>query len=105
MNKFKDKFKQLEDMQKSLVEEALVYLKDKNEPLEDRWAVYCGISGYLPMQSWYMDIPTVDSYYDDLHCDRHQTVYLADLPDILQNRTEEQINEIMEWAMASGYGS
>jgi hypothetical protein len=55
------------------------YIRDTSKPLKDRWEVYLAIEDDLEIEGYYVNLPNHPdkgeiTYYDDLNCDRYQTI-------------------------------
>lgn len=66
-------------------------LADKTIPLEERWELFCETpKDMLNEQSYIVHFSTYDfSWYDDFYCERHQTMYMADLIDNIEYAIED----------------
>lgn len=90
-------------------------LKDESIPVDDRWDFYIKVEQDLPIYSSYFDVD-LDiggerkevSYYEDLYCDRYQTISFSKIINTLMyvynNHPKEAIDDLKNRILISGYG-
>jgi len=103
---------------KQEVEEELIIIKDylkSSSPLEARWEVFKKVYKDLPVGSCYFNLHIPDyeelTYYDDLYCDRYQTISFPEIIERLSDDyrdkpvPEDKLNILKERMLQSGDGS
>ena len=90
------------------------YLKDKEEPLTERWEIFTKVYNELDTDSCYFTIPDINgeeiTYYDDLYCDKYQTIDYPQIVETLADKfeveeTDSIFNELKESMLQSGDGA
>lgn len=90
-------------------------LKDESILVDDRWDLYLKVEQDLPIMSHqfnvYLDIGGERkevSYYEDLYCDRYQTISFSKIVNTLMyvynNHPKEAIDDLKNRILISGYG-
>jgi hypothetical protein len=82
-----------------LTSELQVFVKS-DAPIEQRWAAYLLIEGFLPSTSGF-DLRGAEAdmgcremcYYDDIGIDRYQKITLGDIVEHLQDKVLEDVDE------------
>jgi hypothetical protein len=92
-------------------DELLKILQNREVPLETRWGLYLKIEDSLDIDSFYQDLPYMDgaeiTYYDDLYCDRYQTIYFSLMIEALEDSekySKEALDNLKEILLATGNG-
>ena len=104
-----EKYKQLKNEMYKQQNLILEFLKDTTKPLEDRWETYLKIEDTLPINSYYQNIPDMDgrevTYYDDLYCDKYQTIMFSDIIERLEpDFSKQSIDSLKELLLKTGNG-
>ena len=78
--------------------------------LDARWKVFLKAEHLLPEDSYYFDIPSRFTYYDNLYCDKHQSIMFSKIIERLSSAevdplTEAETIELKEQMLNSGFGS
>lgn len=91
-------------------------IKDKSEPLEDRWNIYLLIQPYLKTDGVYWSPESIEknreiSWFDDFYLEKDETMQLdAEFIERVEDKIKEDgwevdIDELKEEILAYGYGS
>jgi hypothetical protein len=113
-----DKLAAFKKLGEEIEKDCRAFVVDISKPLEERWAFFCAAPN-KKHESFYDDMGgKLDSAYDDLNLDRHQTFDVCDwvnesqeelnedcAPDFVEKLGQEGLNEIKEHYMKKYLGS
>jgi len=95
----------------ALVRDVLTVIKDKDIPLDDRWAMFDKAESLLPINTYYITIPQVEKngyeWYDDFYCEKYETVRFVDILERVLDDPKRfkkiVIRDLMEEILATGH--
>lgn len=106
-----DAINQLRMIESEVKEYIIQTIKNKNISLEDRWNLFIQNKNLFPIRSflvYYPEIETNDiNYYDDFGYERHQTVDVVELVELIEEgdylKFNIDLNKLKEEIMESRY--
>lgn len=106
MNLFdlKERIKKANESVQVLVGEAIAFSTDKSNDFQGRIQVAMDLEDFYPEESSFTGV-TVDgavSLYDDLHWERHQTMYLSDVVEGAYSEILDNADEHLQKELDSG---
>lgn len=109
IDELKMEIKKFKNAEKDIKEYLSKYIKKKNIPVNERWAMFVENSELFPTNTWVMYFKELEDnnieYYDDFGFERHTTVDLCDMVvDMLDDGWSDiNFDALREDIMSRGY--
>jgi len=102
-------FEEAEQNLRKAVNRLLVFIADKENPLEERWAIYTKFAKHLPEAYPYPNFKSLLHYewYDHFNYERYETIKLPNVVEVVvENGLEDvDVDALKEEIMTFGHGS